>query len=206
PTSRIAFRKLCLLSAKAVLRGHMSRDLEIKPDWAFWMRDEFLAGIEPYDPAEAKKYPSEGLLCETFTEFYKNSTLQKAVAEKQESALIWEKIVTLSKQVKSNQSKDDAYIRVSSLYGLYLHRIIASGWQIMALGFEGDKTGNYNKKAMQKSIKTYDKAWKAFNKLKQTEPSCATLYKPNAFIYVAPSYYAQKGMGFSVEKYRRILK
>lgn len=206
PQSRTAFRELCLLSAKAVLRGHMSLDLEIKPDWAFWMRDEFLAGIEPYDPAEAKKYPSEGLLYEAFTEFYKNGTLQKAVAEKQESALIWEKIVALSKKVKSNQSQDDAYIRVSSLYGLYLHRIIAAGWQVMALGFEGDKTGVYNKKAMQKSINAYDKARKAFNKLKQTESACATLYKPNAFIYVAPTYFGEKGMGFSVDKYRRMMK
>lgn len=206
PASRKAFRELCLLSAKAVLRGHMSRDLEIKPDWAFWMRDEFLAGIEPYDPTEAKKYPSEGLLYEAFTEFYKNSTLQKAVAEKQESALTWGKIVALSKKVKSNEPQDDAYIRVSSLYGLYLHRIIAAGWQVMALGFEGDKTGNYNKKAIQISIKTYYNAWKAFNKLKQTESSCATLYKPNAFIYVAPNYFGEKGMDFSVEKYRKILK
>ena len=205
-TSRKAFRELCLLSAKAVLRGHMSRDLEIKPDWAFWMRDEFLAGIEPYDPAEAKKYPSEGLLYDAFTEFYKNGTLQKAVAEKQEAVEIWEKIVALSKQVKSIQSQDDAYIRVSSLYGLYLHRIIASGWQVMALGFEGDKSGCYNKSALQKSIKAYDKAWKAFKKLKQTEPTCATLYKPNAFIYVAPTYFAQKGMGFSVEKYRKTVQ
>jgi hypothetical protein len=200
--SRNAFRKLCLLSAKAVLRGHMSLDLKMHPDWAFWMRDEFLAGSEPYDPAEAKKYPSEGLLYDAFTEFYNNGTLQKAVAEKQEAAEIWKKIVQLSRQVKSANPNDDTYIRVSSLYGLYLHRIIASGWQVMALGFEGDRTGVYNKKALRKGIAAYDKAWKAFNRLKQTEPTCATLYKPNAFIYVAPSYFGEKGMGFSVNKYR----
>ena len=200
--SRNAFRKLCLLSAKAVLRGHMSLDLKMHPDWAFWMRDEFLAGSEPYDPAEAKKYPSEGLLYDAFTEFYNNGTLQKAVAEKQESAEIWEKTVQLSRQVKSANPNDDSYIRVSSLYGLYLHRIIASGWQVMALGFEGDRTGVYNKKSLRNSIAAYDKAWRDFNRLKQTELTCATLYKPNAFIYVAPSYFGEKGMGFSVNKYR----
>lgn len=199
--SRKAFRELCLLSAKAILRGHMSTDLKMHPDWAFWMRDEFLGGIEPYDPAEAKKYPSEGLLYDAFTEFYNNGTLWKAVDEKQEAVQIWEKIVSLSKQVNSANADDDAYIRVSSLYGLYLHRIIASGWQVMALGFEGDKTGVYNKKALRKSIKAYDQAWSAFNKLKQTEPACATLYKPNAFLYVAPAYFGEKGMGFSVNKY-----
>ena len=76
----------------------------------------------------------------------------------------------------------------------------------MALGFEGDKTGKYNKKAMQKSINAYDIAWKAFNKLKQTESACATLYKPNAFIYVAPTYFGEKGMGYSVEKYRKMVQ
>jgi hypothetical protein len=180
----------------------MSLKLKMHPDWAFWKRDEFLAGIEPYDPADAKKYPSEGLLYDAFTEFYNNGTLQKAVAEKQEAAEIWEKIVKLSKQVSSSNPEDDDYIRISSLYGLYLYRIIASGWKVMALGFEGDKTGVYNKKSLRKSIAAYDKAWRDFNSLKQTEPTSATLYKPNAFIYVAPSYFGEKGMGFSVNKYR----
>jgi len=204
PKSRDAFRKLCLLSAKAVLRGHMSAQLALKPDWAFWMRDEFLAGIEKPDASEAKKYPSEGLLYEEFSEFYKNGTLRKAVAEKQEAAQIWSSIVELSRLVKSKHAHDDAYIRISSLYGLYLHRIIAAGWQTMALGFEGDRTGKYDKKGIQTAIKAYDKAWLDFENLKKNEPSCATLYKPNAFIYVGPTYYAQKGMGYSIDKYRKL--
>jgi hypothetical protein len=204
PKSREAFRKLCLLSAKAVLRGHMSAKLALKPDWAFWMRDEFLAGIEKLDSLQAKKYPSEGFLYEEFSEFYKAGTLKIVVKEKQESAQIWDSIVTLSLLVKSKYPKDDAYIRVSSLYGLYLHRIIAAGWQTMALGFEGDRTGKYDKKAIQKAILSYDKAWVDFQNLKKNEPSCATLYKPNAFIYVGPKYYAKKGMGYSIDKYRKL--
>ena len=206
PISRNAFRKLCLHSAKAVLRGHMSATLGLKPDWAFWMRDEFLAGIEKLDSLQVKKYPSEGFLYDEFSDFYNAGTLKKAVQEKMISVQIWDSIVTLSKLVKSNYPQDDNYIRISSLYGLYLHRIIAAGWQTMALGFEGDKTRKYNKNAIQKAIKTYDKAWLDFENLKKNQPSCATLYKPNAFIYVGPTYYAQKGMGYSVNKYRKLCK
>ncbi|MEI8087714.1 MAG: hypothetical protein WCG93_16005 [Paludibacter sp.] len=202
--SREAFRKLSLLSAKAVLRGHASAELTIKPDWVFWMRDHFLAGIEKLDTMEAKKFPSEGFLYDEFSEFYKAGTLKKAVAEKQESAKMWDSIVTLSQLVKSKYPNDDAYIRVSSLYGLYLHRIIAAGWQTMALGFEGDKTGKYDKIAIRQAIKAYDKAWIDFQNLRKNEPSCATLYKPNAFIYVGPTYYAKKGMGYSIDKYRKL--
>ncbi len=203
-TSRKAFRELCLLSAKAILRGHMSASLSLKPDWAFWMRDEFLAGTEKPDSLEAKQFPSEGFLYDEFREFYKAGTLKKAVLEKQESAQIWDSIVKLSKLIQSNFPEDDRYIKVSSLYGLYLHRIIAAGWQVMALGFEGDKTGKYNKPAIKKAIVAYDKAWIDFKNLKKNEPSCASLYKPNAFIYIAPTYYSQKGIGFSIEKFRKM--
>jgi hypothetical protein len=202
--SRKAFRRLSLLSAKAILRGHMSASLTLKPDWAFWMRDEFLAGIEKPDSLEAKKFPSEGFLFEEFSEFYKAGTLNKAVQEKNKSVQIWDSIVNLSKVVHSKFPVDDQYIKVSSLYGLYLHRIIAAGWQTMALGFEGDQMGKYNKAAIRKAIEAYDQAWIDFNNLKKNEPSCATLYKPNAFIYVGPTYYAKKGMDFSVDKYRKI--
>ena len=202
--SRSAFRKLSLLSAKAVLRGHMSAKLTLKPDWAFWMRDHFLAGIEKPDTKEEKQFPSEGFLYDEFSEFYKTGTLKTAVAEKQEAVQFWDSIVSLSKLVKSTHPQDDKYIRVSSLYGLYLHRIIASGWQVMALGFEGDQTGRYNKPAIRNAIKEYDKSWIDYENLKKKEPSCASLYKPYAFIFIGPDYYSKKGMSNSVDKYRKL--
>ncbi len=202
--SRSAFRKLCLLSAKAILRGHMSAKLSLKPEWAFWMRDHFLAGIEKTDPKEEKQFPSEGFLYDEFSEFYKNGTLKTAVEEKQEAVQLWELIASLSKLVKSTYPQDDKYIRVSSLYGLYLHRIIAAGWKTMALGFEGDQTGNYDKSAIRKSITEYDNAWVDYENLNKKEPSCASLYKPYAFIFVGPAYYNKKGMAYSIDKYRKL--
>ena len=130
--------------------------------------------------------------------------MKTAIDEKQEAVVLWDSIVSLSKLVISSHPEDDRYIRVSSLYGLYLHRIIASGWEIMALGFEGDQTGNYNKVRIRQAIKEYDKAWLQYQGLKKQEPSCATLYKPYAFIFVGPDYFAQKGMDFSINKYRNL--
>jgi hypothetical protein len=167
------------------------------------MRDEFLAGIEPFDPLDTGKHSSEGLLYEMFSEYFEKGILKDAVSEKYESVKMWETIVLLSRKVKSGYPIDDAYIRVSSLYGLYLHRIIAAGWEVMALGFEGDKTGRLNKPAIKEAINAYDAAWINFEHLRERESACATLYKPNAFIYRAPDYYYKKGMSYSVEKYRK---
>lgn len=202
--SRQAFRQLALLSAKAILRGHASAKLPFKGNWPFWMRDEFLSGIDTIDTFSKKLYPSEGYLNEAFIYYYQQGILQQAVDEKFESVRMWETIEGLSKLVKSNNPKDDEYIRVSSLYGLYLHRIIASGWRVMALGYEGDKTGTYNKPDIVKAISDYDTAWLNFNQLKKSEPSCATLYKPFAFVYKSPTYYHRQGMGASIDKYRII--
>ena len=45
------------------------------------------------------------------------------------------------------------YIKVSSQYGLLLQTIITEGWQIMALGFIGNKTQKYDVERMALSIK-----------------------------------------------------
>ena len=48
---------------------------------------------------------------------------------------------------------DENYIKVSSQYGLLLQTIITEGWQIMALGFIGNKTQKYDVEIMALSIK-----------------------------------------------------
>jgi len=201
--SRKKFRELCLLSAKAVLRGHFSSALPFEKGWTFWMRDEFLAGADSIP--ESPSYASEGLLYRAFSKYYKEGVLQKAVAEKYEAVAMWEKIESLSRNIVMRDKADQAYVRVSSQYGLLLHKIIAEGWNIMALGFEGDKTGIYNKAKIKTSIENYDRYWKLYENLKSENPSCATLYKPYAFVYIGPEYHLKKGMGASVDKYRNLI-
>lgn len=191
-SSRIAFRKLCLLSAGAVLRGHESASLPYEGKWVWWMRDEFLSGTD------------EGPLADQFKVYYDKGLLEKAVAEKFQSVELWKQIVALSAQVSLPAKDDQKYIGVSSRYGLLLHQVIAAGWKVMALGYTGDRTGKYDKLALRAAIAGYDLAWKNYEALKKAEPSCATLYKPFGFVYQAPSYYGVTGMGPSVDRYRRL--
>ncbi len=204
--SRVAFRKLALLSAKAIIRGHTSAQLPIKPSWPFWMRDQFLAGVDTVAANYKKIYTSEGLLHQAFTAFYQNNQLETAINEKKEAVTIWDSIVRLSNQVYTSNKQDDDYIRVSAKYGLFLHQIIASGWEVMAIGFVGDKTGKYDILKLKKSIYSYDKAWYNFQQLKAKHANCASLYEANAFLYTGPTYRSSQGMGASVNKYRVKIK
>ena len=202
-SSRKAFRQLCILSAKAVLRGHASASLYFEKDWAFWMRDEFLSGIG--DKPFVKTNTSEGLLKKAFTYYETRGQLKAAIDEKFEAVAFWKDIVTLSNNIKLNNKEDEEYIRVSAQYGLLLHQIIAEGWNIMALGFVGDKTQKYDRPLLVTAINNYDTYWIAYNKLFKNNPSCATLYKPYAFTYQAPIYHQDYGMKASIDKYRSII-
>lgn len=203
--SRKKFRELCLLSAKAVLRGHDSANLPFDDEWVWWMRDEFLSGISPTDTTSTT-ITSEGQLHQAFTQWYHKGLLQKAIAEKYEAVEIWKKISVLSDAIVLKNKEDEHYIRTSSQYGLLLHQIIAEGWNIMGLGYIGDRTGNYDKVSLASSIAKYDDYWKKYENLKQSYSDCATLYKPYAFIYIGPNYHKNKGMDASVNLYRDLIK
>lgn len=199
-----AFRQLALLSAKAVIRGHSSVKMPYDSNMVFWMRDEFLSGIEQ-QAEQGAKFPSEGFLYTYFKNLYKQGLLDTAITEKYQAVKLWKEIVLLSTNIHLANKQDEAYIKISSQYGLLLHQIIAEGWNIMAMGFIGDVTGKYNHSAIAPSIKKYDAHWKAFEQFKIDNPSSATLYKPYAFVYQAPAYHLQKGMDFSINKYRNII-
>lgn len=191
-SSRKMFRELCLLSAKAVLRGHNSATLEWNDRWVWWTRDEFLSGTDG------------PILRSAFEKLYSSSLLEKAVKEKYEALKLWSEIEALSRKIKITSKDDEKYIRTSSRYGRLLHEIIAEGWNVMALGFVGDKTGKYDTAQIKKSIYRYDQAWKSYRKLERTEPASATLYKPYQFVFRASGYHSTAGLDASVSKYRQI--
>lgn len=191
--SRDNLRKLCLLSAKAVLRGHASASLPYEGRWVWWMRDEFLSGTD------------EGPLVEQFKTYDEKGLLEKAVAEKYEAVGLWEEILKLAAEIQLRSKPDQQYLRVSAEYGLLLHQIIAGGWEIMALGYTGTRTGKYDRPRLQLALKEYDAAWLAYHELKKNNPECGSLYKPFAFEFKAPLYHNDKGMRAAVDKYRNIV-
>lgn len=202
--SRAAFRKLCILSAQGVLRGHESGKYYFDKDWVWWSRDEFLAGIDSFSVSQ-KLFPSEGFLNQAFEWYYKSGLLDSVIQEKEDNVDLWKNIVALSTQIKMKNKKDEQYVSVSSTYGFLLHTIIAKGWKVMAIGYKGDKEGKYDKASLKKAILQYDEAWKQYKLLKVKNPSCASLYKPFAFIYLGPEYHNEKGMGASVDRYRKFV-
>ncbi len=190
-SSRQAFRELCLLSAKAVLRGHDSAKLPFDKQWAWWTRDEFLGGNE-----------TKSTLDKEFNKLYPQGLLKTAVDEKYEAVKLWQQIVELSAKIHLTNKADEHYIQTSCRYGLLLHQIIASGWDIMALGYEGDQTHQYDREKLRVAIAQYDGYWKQYRLLKAQNTDCATLYKPYSFVYKAPDYHGDAGMDASVNKYR----
>ncbi len=190
-SSRQAFRKLCILSAKAVLRGHESATLPYNEQWVWWTRDEFLGGDEPTSPIDKE-----------FKALYPKGLLQTAVNEKYDAVELWERIVSLSKQIHLPNKVDEHYISVSCRYGLLLHQIIATGWNIMAIGYTGDQTQHYDTVRINALIYKYDDYWRQYRALKANNTDCATLYKPYGFVYKAPDYHGATGMDASVNKYR----
>lgn len=201
--SRKKFRELCLLSAKAVVRGHATVKLPFENKWVWWMRDHFLSGIDSVP--ESAIYTSEGSLYKAFEYWYERGMLDDAVSEKRASVAIWKKILRLSKDIGLRNVADQQYVQVSSRYGLLLHQIIAEGWDVMATGFIGDKTGKYNTARLKKSIASYDAAWINYKEFAAKNPSAASLYNEYAFVMKGPDYHLSQGMGKSVNKYRKIV-
>ena len=189
--SRQAFRKLCLLSAKAVLRGHESAKLTFNEQWVWWTRDEFLGGSEAGSPIDKE-----------FATLYPQGLLQTAVNEKYEAVELWKQISGLSLKIHLPNKADEHYITISCQYGLVLHQIIATGWNIMALGYIGDQIHNYDRRKLSELISQYDTYWQQYRALKTDNADCATLYKPYGFVYKASDYHGEAGMDASVNKYR----
>lgn len=200
--SKIAFRKLCLLSAKAVIRGHESAKLPFDAEWVWWMRDDFLSGLDANSGLNT--ISSEGSLLKAFQYYYQNNLLSEAVQEKYEAVALWKQILDLSSQIIMENQVDQEYVKVSSEYGYLLHRIIAEAWNIMALGYTGDQTHQYDVQQLKKSIHQYDLYWQQYFHFQKQYASAASLYKPFAFVYQGPEYHLEKGMDATINKYRKI--
>lgn len=140
------FRKLCLLSAEAVVRGRNSTYRDMNP---WWTRDQGIAW-----PMVVK-----GALQQ-----------ERNLAQKDESIAKWEKIVKLAKSIKWENKETKNHAIGSAEYGLRLYKIYR------ALVYMQNADINGNMKEVKKWIKVYDKTWKSYNKLANKYSTIATLY------------------------------
>ncbi|RJE73993.1 hypothetical protein [Reichenbachiella sp. MSK19-1] len=140
------FRKMCLLSADAVVRGRNSVEHDMN-EW--WTRDQGIGFPKSNQNPQRQ---------------------QRNLNQKDESLEIWREIVELAKSI--NWPNDDMREHAigSSLYGLHLYEIYRSVIHI------SDAEARLDRGALKKWINEYDLAWIKYGKLLDQYPSLASLY------------------------------
>jgi hypothetical protein len=141
------FRKLCLLSADAVLRGKTGTRRELSP---WWSRDD---GINrptlPADPA----------------------VRTSIAAQQREAVEMWQEIVTLADEIHFADPDTADFVKVSSSYGLDLYRIYQAYINLSLAGLKADP------KELGDLLKKYDAAWNDYRELSKAHSNCASLYE-----------------------------
>jgi len=170
------FRKLNLLSAAAVLRGHCSL---LGPVDVIWARDDFMA------------VPDMGY-------FITNGLVTKVLAEKAEAVAMAGQIEKLARQIHFADKTTQEFVETSATYGRIKFSLFEQAWAILLYGRIGDTTKQYDKR-LATALTRYDQLWEEWRLLKEKHSSCASLYAD-----VATDN--KRGVGTVVEHYRRIVE
>ncbi len=189
----VRFRRLCLLSAEAVLRGRYceSFDRVLKEavlPVANWMRDDRLGGRHQLDVV--LRYLQE------------RGLLDEALSEKAGAVAIWEDIVALAGEIRWPDPARAEFVRISAGYGLRLFGIVHAGWRVLAAGTEGDQSGHYDRAKILSAAEAYRSAWASYREL-AASPQCPSLYEGRYF--GLPGEEAEPGLDESVEHYVRLV-
>jgi hypothetical protein len=186
----LRFRGICLLSSSAVLKGRQCEAFDkvlnesVLPT-ACWMRDDRLGGREQLHIV--LKYLDENRLVET------------ALDEKQEAVELWHKVRSMAAEIYWGDEGLEEIIKTSIEYGRLLFSIVHQGWIIMCAGFEGDRSGHYDRPAIEEAAAKYDSLWEEYRQLSRS-PSCASLYR--GIYFNLPGSPEIHGLDASVDYYR----
>ena len=171
------FHELCLLSAKAVLRGQLTT-LGAKID-VWWARDHFFE--EP-----------------DLSDFVKRGLAGKALAEKADAVAMWREIERLASEIHFADPELSEFVKTSAAYGRIKYAIVEQAWTIFFTGKAGEKSGTYDREKLTAAIACYDALWNEWHELKLNHPSCATIYKDVGFE-------GRPGMGAGVNRFRKLI-
>jgi hypothetical protein len=150
------FHELCLLSAKAVLRGQLTT-LGAKID-VWWARDHFFE--EP-----------------DLSDFVKRGLAEKALAEKAEAVAMWKDIERLAAEIDFPDKATGDFVKTSAAYGRIKYAVVEQAWSI----FLTDSAGTHGREALRNAIARYDALWNEWRELKANHPSCSTIYQDVGF-------------------------
>lgn len=146
------FRRLCLLSAAAVVRGCNSTHNDMNP---WWTRD---AGIG-------------------WPKYRKHADIVRNLKQKDKSVEMWREIVGLADEIDWQDKETAAFARSSARYGLHLFRIYRALFYIDAVVNKREMPADV-KTDLRTWIARYDQSWADYRALRDKYPkSLSTLYK-----------------------------
>ena len=162
PESRGAFRRLALLSPKAMLRGKSATCAETRKGLPVnWTRDQFLGGL-----GHLEKYLRARIA---------DGTVESVLADRREAVKMWEEMVRLAGEVRCRDERDAHYVLTSAMYGLRLYRMVEAGWDVMATGLAGRDPAR-----LAEGVRRYDRAKAEYMALPKERADSATLYSDDS--------------------------
>jgi hypothetical protein len=130
----------------------------------------------------------------------------ESLANRRAAVERWREIVRLADSARLADKETEAFVRVSSRYGLHLYRIYEAGWTVMLLTRQREVTGKTDEAEIAAAITRYDDAWRDYRAL-ASEPTCATLFDDHFAKYRISQDHNSidpiPGMGAEVDKARR---
>ena len=185
------FRRLCLLSARAILKGRYCAAFdqalaEAVLPVANWMRDDRLGGRQQLEPV--LRY------------LHQRGWIDAALREKIEAVAHWDEIAALADQLHCPEAARAQFIRLSAEYGRRLFRIVYQGWRALAAGCARERSGHGDPHEIADASARYAESWRDFRAL-AAEPLCPTLYEGRYF--GLPGTTPEPGLDESVEHYSR---
>lgn len=188
------FRRLCQLSAKAILKGRycelFDRALgESLLPTACWMRDDRLGGRTQLDLVLAY--------------LYEKNLLSEALREKAESVALWKNIRELAESIAWPEDQLRSAATVSARYGELLFRIVQAGWRVLAAGYVGERSSHCDTAEIAEAAADYHACWRKYRQL-ASSPFSASLYHGRYFNL--PGAPAVAGLDESVAHYERLAR
>lgn len=187
------FRKICLLSQDAVLKGIYCNSYDTQLVDGFmpanlWFRDDRLGGAGHLEPV--------------FNYLFKNNLFDQAIAEKEQSVDLWQQMHQLYNEFSDDFQNRFDYVRVSIDYGLYLFSWLSKAWKVMALGYISQKTEQDKSDDIKSALKEYDQAYNRYLQLSD-EPESGSLFRPVFWNW--PLENPQAGLEDTVNKIRKAI-
>lgn len=188
----VRFRKLCLLSARAILKGCYCAafDRALKESvlpTANWMRDDRLGGRLQ--------------LHHVLAYLHQHNLMDEALREKAQALKLWDEVKSLADEIRWPDPAQGEFVKVSSEYGRRLFQIVYQGWRVQAAGSAGEATGHFDQTEMADAVARYAECWRNYRALARN-PLCPSLYKGHYWGW--PGAAPESGMDESVAYYERL--